>query len=52
MINELTITCNCHDKEQQSLAAHLVNGVIPILIIKCEICLAAYAIMPNTVQNA
>ncbi len=52
MLNELTIICSCEDKENQSLCVHLVNGIVPIIIIKCENCQAAYTVMPNTVQNA
>ena len=51
MSNELTIVCNCFDKEEMSLSVHLVNGIVPIIIIKCENCMSAYTVMPNSVQN-
>jgi hypothetical protein len=49
--NKLEIRCNC-DPEQPEMVVHLVNGIIPIIIIKCEICEAAYTVMPNSVQHA
>ena len=52
MINELKISCNCEDYKEMSLSVHLVNGVIPIIIIKCENCMSAYTVMLNSVQNA
>ena len=52
MTNELQIICNCQDYKEMSLSVHLVNGIIPIIIIKCEECNSAYTIMPNSVQNA
>jgi hypothetical protein len=52
MSNELTIVCNCPDKEEMSLSVHLVNGIVPIIIIKCESCMSAYTVMPNSVQHA
>ena len=52
MTNELTIVCNCANKEEMSLSVHLVNGIVPIIIIKCETCMSAYTVMPNSVQHA
>jgi len=52
MPNELRIYCNCEDYKEMSLSVHLVNGVVPIIIIKCEQCLSAYTVMPNSVQYA
>ena len=52
MTNELRISCNCEDYKEMSLSVHLVNGIVPIIIIKCENCMSAYTVMPNTVQNA
>jgi antirestriction protein len=49
--NNLEIRCNC-DPDQPEMAVHLVNGAIPIIIIKCEKCEAAYTVMPNSVQHA
>ena len=49
--NKLEIRCNC-DPDQPEMVVHLVNGIIPIIIIKCEICEAAYTVMPNSVQHA
>ena len=47
----LEIRCNC-DPDQPEMVVHLINGGIPIIIIKCEICEAAYTVMPNSVQDA
>ena len=52
MINELQIICNCQDYKEMSLSVHLINGGIPIIIIKCEECSSAYTVTPNSVQNA
>jgi hypothetical protein len=52
MTNELKISCNCEDYKEMSLSVHLVNGSVPIIIIKCENCLSAYAVTPNSVQDA
>jgi hypothetical protein len=52
MTNELKISCNCEDYKEMSLSVHLVNGIIPIIIIKCEQCSSAYTVMPNSVQHA
>ena len=49
--NKLEIRCNC-DPDQPEMVVHLVNGIIPIIIIKCETCEAFYTVMPNSVQNA
>ncbi len=49
--NNLEIRCNC-DPEQPEMVVHLVNGIIPIIIIKCEKCEAFYTVMPNSVQDA
>jgi hypothetical protein len=50
--NELTIVCNCDDKEQMAMSVHVINGIVPIVVVKCDNCLANYSIIPNTVQNA
>ena len=50
--NELTIVCNCDDKEQMAMSVHVINGVVPIVIVKCDICQANYSIIPNSVQDA
>ena len=52
MPNELRIYCNCENYKEMSLSVHLVNGIIPIIIIKCENCEANYTVMPNSVQHA
>jgi hypothetical protein len=52
MTNELKISCNCEDYKEMSLSVHLVNGIVPIIIIKCENCMSAYTVMPNSVQHA
>ncbi len=52
MLNELKIICNCQDYKEMSLSVHLVNGIVPIIIIKCENCEANYTVMPNSVQHA
>ena len=49
--NNLEIRCNC-DPDQPEMVVHLVNGIIPIIIIKCEKCEAFYTVMPNSVQDA
>ena len=49
--NKLEIRCNC-DPDQPEMVVHLVNGVVPIIIIKCEICEAAYTVIPNLVRHA
>jgi len=49
--NKLEIRCNC-DPDQPEMVVHLVNGAIPIIIIKCELCGAAYTVMLNSVQDA
>jgi hypothetical protein len=50
--NELTIVCNCDDKEQMAMSVHVINGIVPIVIVKCEACGAQYTVMPNSVQDA
>ena len=50
--NELTIVCNCDDKEQMDMSVHVINGVVPIVIVKCDVCNANYSIIPNSVQDA
>ena len=50
--NELTIVCNCDEKEQMAMSVHVINGVVPIVIVKCDNCLANYSIIPNSVQDA
>ena len=50
--NELTIVCNCDEKEQMAMSVHIVNGIVPIVVVKCDNCNANYCIIPNSVQNA
>jgi hypothetical protein len=50
--NELVIVCNCDDKERMDMSVHVINGIVPIVIVKCDNCLAQYTVMPNSVQNA
>ena len=52
MTNELKIICNCYDFHEMDLSVHLVNGIVPIIIIKCQNCESAYTVMPNSVQHA
>jgi hypothetical protein len=52
MTNELKISCNCEDYKEMSLSVHLVNGIVPIIIIKCENCVSAYTVIPNSVKHA
>ena len=50
--NELTIVCNCDDKEQMAMSVHVINGIVPIVVVKCDVCQANYSIIPNSVQDA
>ena len=49
---ELTIVCNCDDKEQMDMSVHIVHGIVPIILVKCEACLSLYKVIPNSVRDA
>jgi len=50
--NELVIVCNCDDKERMNMSVHVINGVVPIVIVKCDACDAQYTVIPKSVQDA
>ena len=50
--NNLVIVCNCDEKEQMEMSVHVINGIVPIVIVKCDNCLAQYTVIPKSVQDA
>jgi hypothetical protein len=49
---ELTIVCNCDEKEQMDMSVHIVHGIVPIILVKCEACTSVYKVIPNSVRDA